>query len=122
MRSAKSARTAIRVAYPPSRSQPVNSRSRAEVLAARQAVLTLPAGRREPRYSGPFAHFPAADILAELVDTADRLVTRHYRQPTGLEIALDQLEIGSAHRARGDVEDQLTCRRPRLGELDQCQR
>lgn len=49
-------------------------------------------------------------------------MTRHDRQPPSPEIALDQLEVGSAHSTGGDLEDELSCRRLRIGELDQLQR
>ena len=75
----------------------------------------------EPRDAGRLPDLPADDIGPEDCDPADRLVTRHDRQPASLQIALDQLEVGSAHGAGGDLEDELAGPGFWIGELDQRQ-
>ena len=82
---------------------------------------TRPAGRGEPRHAGPLTHRPARDVAAHRLHAANDLVTRHDRQPPSLEIALDQLEVGSADGAGDDLEDELIRRRLGIGELDELQ-
>jgi hypothetical protein len=48
-------------------------------------------------------------------------VTRHDRQPPRLEIALDLLEVGSAHSTSDDFQHELIRSRLGIGKLDELQ-
>ena len=55
----------------------------------------------------------ALDAIAHRGDDADDLVSRHERQLGLRQLAIDDMQIGAAHRARADLDQDLA--RARLG-------
>ena len=84
----------------------------AQVLGALAAIGTDAAGGAEPRHADALAEREAADALADRRDAADDLVPRHDRQLGVLQLAIDDVQVGAADAAGGDLDQQLP--RPRL--------
>lgn len=64
-------------------------------------------GAGEPADADKIADRPARDAVAEGTHPADHLVPGDDRERPRRQITLDQLKIGSAHSARGDVDHDL---------------
>ena len=107
-RRATSARTTIRSANPPSRSHAVKRGRRAEVLPAG------PAGARRSRTSRPASRRPRGRRPTSPSTPRPTASTRPTTWWPGIvgrrwarEVALDELEVGPAHGAGGDAQEQL---------------
>ena len=78
----------------------------AEILAALAAIGAMAAGPAEPGNADPVADAEALRALAQRRDPADDLVAGHDRQ-RALKVAVDDMEIGPADAAGGDLDQQL---------------
>src|SRR5438105_6953826 len=82
----------------------------AQVLARRTTIGTDPAGRAEPGHADPLADAELG-TAAERGDAADDLMPRDDREPRVGQFAVDEVQVGAAHAARGDLDDDLAGRR-----------
>jgi hypothetical protein len=64
---------------------------------------------------------PRVDARAQGCDAAHGLVTGHDAGSSGRQVALDELQVGPAHRARGDLDQDLPWPRHRLRTADRDQ-
>ena len=71
----------------------------AEVFVVRHAVGTSAAGMAEPGDADALAHAVRGHVLPELVDDAHDLVPRHDRPNDIRQLAIDNVEVRSAHPA-----------------------
>ena len=77
----------------------------AQVLPTGPAMAADPAAAGEPGDPHSIADVPSGDVVTDRRDPADRLVARHDRQAVRLEVACDELEVGTADAACGDVDE-----------------
>src|SRR4029077_11457551 len=92
-------------------------RTIAKIFLAIAAELAVPAGLAQPRYADAAANFKRSDTVADHIDMADNFVTRHEWEPRIWQFAIDDMQIGAPHAARGDATSHLAIRRPRIGPL-----
>ncbi len=74
----------------------------AQILTAATAAIADAAGPAEPRHADPVAEREVVGIGAPLNDHADDLMARHQRQFRLRQLAVEDVQIGTAHRARLD--------------------
>ena len=91
----------------------------AEVLAAAQAVAAFATRPAEP---GDADGVALGETLARSDSAADDLVTRHERQPGVRQLAVDDVEVGAAHAAGRDGDEDLALRRLGIGQLGLAER
>ena len=96
-------------------SLPGEHRSRAEVLAAGEALLALPAGPGEPRHPDPVADLESGGIDTAFDDPADDLVTGDDGELRGRDLAVGEMQIRPAHPAGLDLDQDLPGPRLRAG-------
>ena len=65
---------------------------------------------------------PVDACAAQLSYAADNLVTGDERQPDGRELAIDDVQVGTAYAARVDLHQHLTGTGSRIGNRGQLQR
>ena len=94
----------------------------AEILASRSAVPALAARPAEPRHADPAAERVAPRPLSHRLDDADDLMSEDQGQLGVLQLRVDDVEVGAAHAASADAEQELTGPRARVGKLGQAQR
>ena len=90
----------------------------AQILAATAAVLADPAGPAEPRHADPVADLETVDRFPLFDDVADDLVPGHQWQFRVGKLAVDDVQIGPAHRAGPHLNQDLVrpvARRRQLG-------
>ncbi len=83
------------------------ARSEAEVLPPRDAEAAPPARGGEPRHADALSFPPACAARPDGVDDAHDLVARRDQVATRREIALGQMQVGSAHPAGEDPDADL---------------
>ena len=87
--------------------------SDAQVLAPGNTEITGPAGVGQPRHPDAVAFVPARAPRAEAVDDPDDLVTGRHLRATGLQVALGEVEVRTAHTAGPHAHAHLSG--PRFG-------
>ena len=75
------------------------TRAVAQILTAAAAIVANPAGPAEPRHPDPVADREAVDFRPLLDNRADDLVAEDERQFRVGKLAIDDVQIGAAHRA-----------------------
>ena len=85
----------------------------AQILAPTPAIVANPAGPAEPRHADPVADRKAVGRFALLDDRADDLVPGNERQFRIGELAVDDMQIGPAHRTGPHRDQHLTRSRTR---------
>ncbi len=94
----------------------------AQILAAAAAVIADAAGPAEPGDADPVADREAVGIGAPLHHHADDLMTRHQRQFRLRQLTVEDVQIGAAHRAGLDHDQQLPRTGPRRQQIGRDQR
>ena len=79
----------------------------AEILLAAAAIEARAVGRAEPRHADAVADGEALDARAERRDLADDLVAENERQLGMRQLAVDDVQIGAAHAAGRDLDEDL---------------
>jgi hypothetical protein len=79
----------------------------AEVLASALTRLAESTGVAQPRDAHTVAGLEAPCARAPALDSTDDLMARHDRWPDERELALDDVQIGAAHAARADADQDL---------------
>ena len=96
-------------------------RRRAQVLLAAPAELARPVGAAEPGRADPVAGLEPGAARAGRDDLGHHLVARRHVRLLGRQVAFGQVQVGPAHPAAADLEQQLAGAglgyRP-LGELE----
>jgi hypothetical protein len=97
-------------------------RTIAQVFAVGTAIRTNPASIAEPGHANALAARKSADTGAHFHDAADDLMSRYDGQFGMRQFAVDDVQIGTAHPARRDLDQDFTGRRLRHRPLTQHQR
>ena len=79
----------------------------AQVLPPVTAIWTDAAGRAEPGHADPLAQGKAGDAGAERRDPADDLMAGDDRQLRVRQFAVDHMQVGAAHAAGRDLDQDL---------------
>jgi hypothetical protein len=79
----------------------------AQVLRAGAAVVAFTAGAGQPRDARAIADLELRDRGAPLANAADDLMTWNHRVVSLWQLAIEQVQIGAAHAAGGDVQQHL---------------
>src|SRR5689334_18664127 len=87
-------------------------RALAEILAAGRAVDTFAAGPAQPRNANAIASSKSR-VAGRLGDGSDYLVAEHQRQLRPSQLAVEDVQIGPADRARVHTDQQLAVSRDR---------
>src|SRR5207247_3676880 len=93
------------------------ARAVAQILLTAAAIVTDPTGPAEPRHPDPLADCKAVRRLALLHHGADDLMPEYQRQLRVGKLAVDNMQIGSAHRAGAHRDQQLLRSRTRRRQL-----
>ena len=93
----------------------------AEVLATAPAEPAATAGAPEPGDARPLANAPPGGLRPRRLHRADDLVAGHHREPAGGEVAARELEVGAAHSAGLDAQQQLVGGGSGIGEFRRCE-
>src|SRR5262249_41715457 len=109
VRACDDARRVPAVAVPPG-----ERRARTQILAPFEAARARAARAAEPREPRAPAAPPVADALPDFDHPPDDLMPRHKRHRARREIAVAQLQIRAAHRARADGDRDLAVAGPRI--------
>ena len=94
----------------------------AQILATAAAIFADPAGPAEPRHADPVADREAVDLRPLLDDRTDDLVAEDERQLGIGKLAVDDMQIGAAHRAGAHRNQHLLRPRTRRGQFRRDQR
>ena len=94
----------------------------AQVLAIREAEAAGAAGVVEPRDPDPLPDARAVDARADRVDHPHRLVPGDHAGAPHCELALDDVEIGAADRARAHRDPHLALARDHRLAVREAQR
>jgi hypothetical protein len=97
-------------------------REGAQVLASRLAVPTRAASPAQPRHAHPLTHLKRADLCAELRHLADNLVPQNQRQLRVRQLAVHNMQVGTAYGARLHANQHLVRLGLRDGHFPQHQR
>ena len=89
------------------------ARVEAKILAVALAVLALFARVAEPRNADPVADREVGDAVAEPLDDADDFMARHERNFRVQQLAVDHVQVGSAHAAGPYADQHLAGQRNR---------
>ena len=85
----------------------------AEVFVAGRAERTVSAGRAQPSAADPLSDSRGEAAFAQGVDAAHDLVAGNHRHVLPRQVALDDVQIGSANRAAAHLDADFT--RARIG-------
>ena len=80
------------------------ARAVAEVFPAASAIGTFAAGIAQPGNADPFANFQGCDPGTECIHPADHLMAGHDRIGDVRQFSIDDMQIGPAHAAGGDLD------------------
>src|SRR5204862_7737925 len=94
----------------------------AKILPVRSTISAFAIRPAEPLNTDAIADLKSIDVLAELFDTPDDLVTKNQRQLWIRQLAINDVKIGSANSARADANEQLPPSRFWLRNLTQLER
>jgi len=94
----------------------------AEVFVLAAAVRACAAGLVQPGDADACAEVEARGSFAARDDAPDGLVSRRDRQHRQVDLALDDVDVGSAQSAAGDVEHDLAGAGLRVFHFDECER
>src|SRR5262249_38265709 len=89
----------------------------AEILPALPTIGADSAGVSEPGHANPVAWRKASDIGADRRHPSDDLVPGHDRQLRINELAVNDMQIGAADAASGNLDQDLACARRGYGPL-----
>jgi hypothetical protein len=101
-------------------SRPVKRAFGAQVLAAARAVPARPVGPAQPRHADAIALLQPP--FARFLHGADDLMAEDARRIGDLDLAVEQVKVGAAHRARVDADQQFARTRLGNGHLGGAQR
>ena len=94
----------------------------AQILAPGAAIRTGAICAAEPRHTDALAEREAGHARSDRRDTADNFVSRDDRQLRVRQVAVDHMQIGAAHPASGDLDQDFAAGRLRDRPLAQNQR
>ena len=79
----------------------------AEIFAARQTIGTGAIGETEPGHANAFANLESFHDWPQRLDPADDLMSQHQGQLWLVQLAIDNVQIGTAHTAGQYFEQDL---------------
>src|SRR5205823_8007731 len=94
----------------------------AQVLATGDAEAARSACRPQPCNTDPITNCEAGGIASPLDNSADNLMTGNGSRAVRLQIALGEVQVRPAHRARGHADENLAGARTGIRALTQAQR
>jgi hypothetical protein len=71
----------------------------------------------QPWHADAAANFKRGDTVADQIDAADNLVARYERKFGIWQLAIDTMQVGTAHAACRDANTHLAISRSRIGPL-----
>jgi hypothetical protein len=71
----------------------------------------------EPRNADALAELQSLDVRSDGVDAAHDLVAGNYWNPRGGQLAVNDMQVGTAHAAGRHIHPNLTLARLAIGEL-----
>src|SRR2546427_3065242 len=98
---------------------PGEARPLAQILTARAAIEALAAGEGEPGHPHAIADAELAGLRAERRDGADDLVARSHRKGNCRQLAIEQVQVRTAHAAGLHSDQQLVPARRRQAHLSE---
>ncbi len=79
----------------------------AEIFGALAAIGACAVGIAEPRHADAHPRSEALDAVAQGLDAPDDLVPEHERKLRLRELAVEDMQVGAAHPARRDLDQDL---------------
>src|SRR6185437_9565773 len=95
---------------------------RAQILAPGAAIAALPACPAQPRHADAVPDPEAIGVASRFDYGADDLVTRHEMRFRIGQLAIDDMQIGTAHGACPHADDELSGTGYRALEIDRTER
>jgi hypothetical protein len=80
------------------------ARTVTEIFLAASAIGTFAAGVAQPGNADPLANFQGCDPSTECIHPTDHLMAGHDRIGDVRQFSIDDMQIGPAHAAGGDID------------------